>query len=155
MHLLNCSSLTVTNLSITVEIGTDGLLVINPKMVSVLQHVNIFVTALLSHKNFSATNGMIVLNYFQTNFSRLSIKKFTYKQQFCLITGNENIFYIVYLYNKRIEILISKFNAVVKDLCNARMLYYYYDLIDEPSKLYSYNCQVYNNKCTKKFEILN
>ena len=120
MHLLHCSSITVTNLSITVEIGMDGLLVINPRMRSVLKHVTIFVTASQSYKQIPATNGMIVFNYFQTNFSRLFIKKLTYRQQFCHITGNENVFYIAFLHNKRIEVYIS--DTVIKDLCKSIVL---------------------------------
>ena len=94
----------------------DGLLVINPRMMSVLKHVTIFVTASQSYKQIPATNGMIIFNYFQTNFNRLFIKKLTYRQQFCHITGNENVFYIAFLHNKRIEVYIS--DAVIKDLCN-------------------------------------
>ena len=113
------------------------------KTCSVVQHVNIFVTASFSHKQFSATNGMIIYNYFQTNFNRLYIKKFTYKQQFCLITGNENVFFIAFLHNKRIEVLIS--DTVIKDLCNARALYYYNNLMEDPHKLYFIRCQFYSN----------
>ena len=141
MHLLHCASLNVTNVSITVEIRTDGLLVINPSMRSLLYHISIFVTALQSQ--FSSTNGIVVYNFFQTNSSRLHIKKFTYKQQFCFNNGIENVFHIVFLYNKYISVLIS--DTVIKNLCNARALYYYYDLMDELHKLYFYNCQVYNN----------
>ena len=84
MHLLHCAFLNVTNVSITVEIGTDGLLVTNPSMRSLLYHISIFVTA--SQSQFSSTNGIVVYNFFQTNSSRLHIKKFTYKQDYFALT---------------------------------------------------------------------
>ena len=89
--------MTVTNVSISIETGTDGLLIINPKMRSVIENVHIFVTASQSHMQLSSSNGAVILKYFQANFSKVYIWKFNYKQQLCLTTVNENVFYVVFL----------------------------------------------------------
>ena len=151
LHLLHCVSITVTNVSITIETGTDGLLVINPKMRSVIENVKIFVTASHLYSQFSTSNGMILFNYLQTNFSRLFLRNFTYQQQYCLSTVNDNIFYMVFIYNERIEVYITR--TTIKNLCNARAIYYYYNLMNEPHKLIFYNCKIYNNTASNLVQL--
>ena len=130
LHIHNCANVVVINVSITVSIGTDGLLAYNTMMVSSWTDIQVTVTPPNSHNShISTTNGMVVYYHYLYQLAcdhsniTLYIVNFTYKQTTCSNDEIQNVFYIAKGNRTGIAVLIS--NSEFKDLCNARVLFYY------------------------------
>ena len=132
LHFHNCVSVIVTNVSISVDIGTNGLVVVNSMMKSEFNNVHVTVISLPLDSICTelATNGMAVC-FFGSNISIdsvLIIQNFTYRQILYSnysITGVQNVLYIIILQPQfRVDIKLR--DTEFKNLYNATMLYYYY-----------------------------
>ena len=94
LNLLHCVHVIITNITITVTPGTDGLVVVNAMMRSELNNVLVMLVNVLSQNSTAIINGLVV--YYQNNKNNkqniiggnLHIHNFTYKQTVCLFKGS-------------------------------------------------------------------
>jgi len=142
LHLHYCASVTVTNVSITVNAGTDGLVAVNLMALSALSNVLFTVIPLQSHNPTS--DGLVIYYYIQTTEEVLFIKNFTYKDMICNSKEIQNVFYITLHHNKA-KIIVNINDTVLDNLCNVRTLYYSTFHNDKVTKVNLMGCQVNNN----------
>jgi len=160
MHLHYCESAVVTNVSITVDVGTNGLVVFDAMMES-FKNVYVMVIFLPINSSYteSPTNGMLVC-LFKSNESIqnvLTIQNFTYRQILFSnysISGVQNVLYIVIpQLPYKANIAVNLLDIECKNLKNVTVLYYYcythliqsFSLRTGKSKLSMKNINVYNN----------
>jgi len=136
-------SVTVTNVSITVNAGTDGLLVVSLMRVSALSNVLLTVIPLPSQSHNSASDGLVIYYYLQTIMNVLFINNITYKQS-CNSKEIQNLFYIAF-YRNKVKIIVNIRQTVLDNLCHVRALYYHSADNTEVTKVHLLNCQVSNN----------
>ena len=140
--LLNCVSAVVENISITVNIGVDGLAVINV-VESELNDVHVHVVS--SQTSNATTNGMLVCySSLKQKSSKLTIKNFIYTQTYCFHKRIQNAFLMLFSRNK-VKHFITVMNTALKSLCNARALYYYNVQNYEQIEVNFKSCHIYNN----------
>ena len=138
LHLFHCVSVTVTNVSIIVTVGTDGLAVVNAMEKFVIN--NVLVSTINSHPyNSSAiTNGLVVhyivfyKSYKYTvpkiDDNLMYIQSFTYKQlqADCSAKRIYNAFNIYFNFQSGVmtlnNILVTIDKVVLMDLCNTHAL---------------------------------
>ena len=168
LHFHNCVSVIVKNVSISVDIGTNGLVVVNSMMKSEFKNVHVTVISLPLDSNYTelTTNGMAVC-FFRSNISidsNLIIQNFTYRQILYLnysITGVQNVLYIIIL-QPQFRVYINLIDTEFKNLYNATMLYYYYyaniNFLNHfrtgKSKLNINNITAYNNSGNSLADLL-
>ena len=115
VHIHYCVAVSVTNVSIIVNTGTDGILVINAMMESTLS--NILITVMTSSQSHNSTSdGLVVFYYAQTIMNVLYIRNITYKQTACNGKEIQNVFYISFQHNE-FRILVKVDQTVFKGLC--------------------------------------
>ena len=100
IHMHYCVSVTVTNVSITVAIGTNGLVVVNAMLNSTLSNVLVVLyhkTPKSSSDIPAVSNGMVIYYFQSSNLlaTTLYIQNFTYKKQALTMIQFYNIFCIV------------------------------------------------------------
>ena len=84
LYLLHCVSIFIRNVSITVNIGTDGIAVVNAMRESIINNVLVVVHIQPQKKDILTSNGLYI-NYYQSNQSIdsvLRIQRFSYKHEF-------------------------------------------------------------------------
>jgi len=161
IHMHYCSYIFVSNVSINVDIGTDGIFVLNA-IKSEFIDVFVIVTSSECYENStsttnksdattSTTNGFVI-RYHKSNRStanEVSVQNFVFQQRVCFHSENQeyNVFHITFTQNKH-KIKTTIVNTVITGLYNSRVLSYYiytskkYD----PSYIVKIiNCTVYNN----------
>ena len=161
LHFHNCVSVIVKNVLISVDIGTNGLVVVNSMMKSEFKNVHVAVISLPLDSNYTelTTNGMAVC-FLKSNISIdsvLIIQNFTYRQILhsnYSITGVQNVLYIIIL-QPQYKVDINLLDTEFKNLYNATTLYYYYygDIVNYQyrsrimgrSRLNIKNIKAYNN----------
>ena len=152
VHIHFCMSITVTNLSITVTAGINGLIVVNSMMESALNNVLVMshVVPMHSHNaNTLASNGMFVY-YYQSNKAvktTLYIHNFTYRSEVLEMIEDKYIFCIILL-PTRYTIVVNLLNGEYEDLWNVTVLYYlsYRDHVNPGHHYVSIdNCEIHNN----------
>ena len=121
VHIHYCMLVMILDVSIIVDLGTDGMHVNNAMGAAALE--NILVTVTPSQSDNSTSNGLVVLYYLQTIRNSLYIQNFTYKQLSCNNQGIQNVFYIKLQCNK-FKIRINIIQMIFERLCNIRVLYY-------------------------------
>ena len=140
--LHHCESAVVENISITVNVGIDGLAVVN-MMESELSNVHINVVS--SQTSNSTSNGMVVHYYYKTRVSnKLIIKNFSYTQTFCFHKIIQNVFFIV-LRRNALNQFITIMNTRLIGLCNTRTLYYQSEHNLKSMEVNFKNCHICNN----------
>ena len=162
MYFHYCASVFISNISITVDIGTDGILVVNA-MKSEFTDVSVFVTSSECYANATsatnesctsaafATNGFVVCYHKSDESAKntILIQNFVFNQRVCFHSESHkyNVFYIIFVQNKY-NIKAKIVNTVIRGLHNSRALYYYSYTSKEfdPSYIIEFtNCTVYNN----------
>ena len=144
LQLHYCESAVVKNISITVNMGIDGLAAVNV-IGSELSDVHVNVVS--SQISDPTTNGMLLhyYNYTKQGSYKLIIKNFIFTQTFCF-HKTQNVFLMLLNHiEKRFLIVITIMNTKLKGLCNARILCYHSVLNSEPIEINFKNCYIYNN----------
>ena len=143
VHMHYCVAVSVTNVSIIVSSGTDGIHVINAMMESTLS--NILITVMTSSQSHNSTNdGLVVFYYMQAIMNVLYIRNITYKQTACNSKEIQNVLYISFQRNEY-KILVRVDQTVFKDLCNVRALYYCSETNHNAVEVNLMSCQMHNN----------
>ena len=120
-----CVSVVVTNVSVTVGIGTDGMLVVNAMNVARLTSVHVTIAYLPQQNVFNAaTNGILVYHNKLSEVSKIFIQNFTYSQKSLnLLTGIQTVLYIL-LVNMKYGVLVKLYDCEYRNLHNVSILYY-------------------------------
>ena len=150
IQLHNCTSLVVNNISITVEIGTHGIVVVNAVKNS--EFNNVHITVLSSQLSNSTTSGVMIfycnlrLDIFWTQlYNSLDIDNFVFMHGSKRI---QNAFFIMF-YRNKLENYVTITNVILRDLCNVKALYYYSYFNVESSEVEFRNCYIGNNTYTQ------
>jgi len=148
IHLHYCGYIIINNVSIIVDAGTNGLVIINSMIRSDLINVAVLVTSSQSGKHHnSITNGLVVyyhgLIHLLPEFTYLYVENFTYKEDFCQSIDNVILFLLEHSYYPTFIATIT--NTMFKDLYNSHVLYYYSVHSFTPPKIHFIHCQFFNN----------
>ena len=154
LHLHHCVSVFIRNVSITVNLGTDGIVVVNAMRESIINNVLVIVHIQPQKKDILTSNGLYI-NYYQSNQSIdsvLHIQRFSYKQEFYgRMRGYsvQNVFRILLLHT-RYNVIVNIVNGEYRNLWNVCVVRY--TGYRRPHYVYSgnhrffiQNCEVYNN----------
>jgi len=113
LYLHHCVSVFIRSVSITVNINTDGIVVVSAMRESIINNVLAIVHIQSQKKDILTSNGLYI-NYYQSNQSIdsvLHIQRFSYKQGF---NGRirdysiQNIFRILLLH-KRYNVIVNNY----------------------------------------------
>ena len=146
----SCRSVIIVNLSITVNIGVDGLLVTNTEHNN--QIINVTVQVNCTHLNTRCSSNGIALHHFDngsTDDTSILIENYVHKGKGnCANTISHpqcalKVLLTQSLYSVNIYVVNTTFNG----LRNITVLYYYGELsgVDTWSRLTFLHCQIYRN----------
>jgi len=128
LHLHYCESVVVTNVSITVDIGTDGILVVNAMSTSKLNNIHIIVVSSKLHSaNVTTTKGLVIYYYqsIQTVSSILTICNFSFSQGLSYSTTEAQTIMYILLFNTKYSVSVRIYDCEYRELHNFSVLYYY------------------------------
>ena len=168
LYIQQCASVTIKNMSVTVDTGINGLVAVNVMEMFNITNVRVFVNCLLFNDSITmhATNGIVLYFYDQMTtedntfmaanplcydqYTQLNnyvtIKNFKFYSAAACSKASQNALSVILtqlLYNITIKVVNSSFS----DLHNASVLYYYGESCGTNinNTLVFKNCQVQNN----------
>ena len=121
-----CVLAVVKNVSITVQIGTDGMLVVNVMRSFQINNVHIATVYPQQQNVYNATtNGILVYYYKSSNVSlnKFRIINLTYSQELHSYTGIQTVLFIL-LINIKYDVSVKIYYCEYKNLHNVSVLYY-------------------------------
>ena len=121
-----CVSVVIAKVSVSVDIGTDGMLVVNALRNSEINNVHVTIAYPKQQNVYNATtNGILVYHYKSSNISlsKLRIQNFMYSQELHSYAGIQTVLLILFI-NIKYDVSVSMVNCKYKGLHNVSILYY-------------------------------
>ena len=147
-----CHSVTVTNISITINAGSNGLVAVNNKMISNMKSIAVYVRCSLSSFSLLDTNGIVFYNYDSEVLANVSyyLSNYTYNPDtLCSVISPQCTLKVLLKWSKcNTYIRIS--NTTFNNLHNVTVLKYYgesYEVIQQQiwNIIAFYNCNISEN----------
>ena len=114
--------------SITVDIGIDGMLVVNALSESKIDNVHVTTISPDDQNVCNATTNGIIIYYYKSsnrllNTCKFRIQNFTYSQGLHSYTGIQTVLFIL-LINIKYDVSVKIYDCEYKNLHNVGVLYY-------------------------------
>ena len=146
-----CHSLTITDVSISINASNNGLVAVNNKMKSIINNLSIHVRCSLNNVSLLKTNGIVFCSNMNTEISNASYNVFNY-------TYNPDIMCSKLSHQCAVKVLLKQLNyntsvsisnTTFSNLHNFTVLSYYGESYRGSKSIWNivalYNCKISNN----------